>query len=655
MGRANLDGHCIETLDDLEKFCSFRIVRGIGCVAGGADVGGRKSYDETVRHIIVGTAGHIDHGKTALVKALTGADTDRLAEEKRRGISIDLGFAHLDVTPDLRLGFIDVPGHERFVKNMLAGASGIDLVLMVIAAGESIMPQTREHFEICRLLGLRRGVIAITKSDVADADTLELTRMEIEEFVAGSFLEDAPMISVSSITGAGLGELRNALSTVATNATTKDASNFFRLPIDRSFSMRGHGSVVTGTLVAGTLRIEDEVELFPANKRARVRGLQIHGAASNQALAGERTAVNLAGVDTAEIRRGMVLAPPGLFRTTTCIDTTFELLPGAHPLKHRAPVHFHAGTAEVEAEARLIESLVPMKPGSRAHVRFLLKEPLLILPGDRFIVRMFSPVVTIGGGVVLDAAPPQRKRRAILNQRLDQIEKDGLAMVAVNESTYGLTAAELITRCGVRFTDSWYPNMAKLRSFKASTSDILARFHAIKPLLAGMPKEELRNSALPGSPPFLLDELLRHVPEIKVEGDIVRLATHRISLKVDESEATRNIETLFRDAGLAVPSTAEVLAKSGIELGRARSLLQILLKDRKLIKINEELVFHASTIVALRGILAPRTGTKFSVADFKTWTGISRKYAIPLLEFLDREHVTRREGDNRIVLDKRRT
>jgi selenocysteine-specific elongation factor len=303
----------------------------------------------------------------------------------------------------------------------------------------------------------------------------------------------------------------------------------------------------------------------------------------------------------------------------------------------------------------LLASLEPLEPGARAHVRFLLKEPLLILPGDRFIVRMFSPVVTIGGGIVLDAAPPLRLRRATLNQRLDQVEKDGLAAVAVNESAYGLTAAELIARCGARFSESWYPNNAKLRSFKASASALLARFHAIKPLLTGMQKEELRNSALPGSPPFLLDELLRHIPEIKVEGDIVRLASHRVSLKVDESEAAKNIEALFRGAGLTVPSTAEVLAKSGIELVRARSLLQILLRDRKLIKINDELVFHSSAVDGLRGILAPRIGTKFSVADFKNWTGISRKYAIPLLEFLDREHVTRREGDNRIVLDNRRT
>jgi selenocysteine-specific elongation factor len=608
-----------------------------------------------MRHIIVGTAGHIDHGKTALVKALTGADTDRLAEEKRRGISIDLGFAHLDVTPELRLGFIDVPGHERFVKNMLAGASGIDVVLMVVAAGESVMPQTREHFEICRLLGLRHGVIAMTKSDIADADTLELTRMEIEEFTAGSFLERAPIVAVSAITRAGIAELRAALMTAASNASIKDASNYFRLPIDRSFSMRGHGSVVTGTLISGTLKIEDEVEIFPTGKRARVRGLQIHGAPSNRASAGERTAVNLAGVDSSEIQRGMVLAPPGLFYTTTCIDTTFELLPGARPLKHRAPVHFHAGTAEVEAEVRLLASLEPMKPGSRAHVRFLLHEPVLILPGDRFIVRMFSPVVTIGGGVVLDVAPPQRIRRILMNQRLDQIEKDGLATVAIRESAYGLTGAELIARCGVRFPEPWYENSVKLWSFKASLSDILGRFHANKPLLAGIAKEELRSLALPGSPPFLLDELLRRFPEVKVEGDIVRLASHRISLKTDESEATAKIEALFRDAGLAVPSTAEVLSKSGIEPARARSLLQILLRDRKLIKINDELIFHAAAIEALRSILAARTGTRFTVPDFKNWTGISRKYAIPLLEFLDREHVTQREGDSRIVLDKGRT
>jgi selenocysteine-specific elongation factor len=607
-----------------------------------------------MRHIIVGTAGHIDHGKTALVKALTGADTDRLAEEKRRGISIDLGFAHLDVNPSLRLGFIDVPGHERFVKNMLAGASGIDLVLLVVAAGESVMPQTREHFDICRLLGLRHGVIAITKCDIADEDTRAITRLEVEEFVAGSFLEDAPIVEVSAVTGAGIPELTAALTTAAAQASSKDQKSFFRLPIDRSFSMRGHGSVVTGTLIAGTLKIDDEVELFPARKRARVRGIQIHGRPSDLASAGERTAVNLHGIDSAEIERGMALAPAGLFHTTTRVDTIFELLPGAHPLKHHAPVHFHGGTAEIEAEARLLQSLEPMKPGSRAHVRFLLREPLLTLPGDRFIVRMFSPVVTIGGGIVLDADPPERGRRLALNQRLDEIEKHGLATVAVNESRYGLTATELTARCGQRFDTPWVENKEKIASLKIKLADTVTRFHADNPLLAGMSKEELR-ALLPSSPAFLLDDLLRRVPQIRVEGDLVRLASHRVTLKTDESEATQKIESLFRDAGLAVPSVPEVLSNSGIESARARSLFQILLKDRKLLKINEDLVFHSSAIDNLRSTLAHRTGTRFSVADFKDWTGISRKYAIPLLEFLDREHVTRREGDHRIVLDKRRT
>jgi len=605
-----------------------------------------------VRHVIVGTAGHIDHGKTALIKALTGADTDRLAEEKRRGISIDLGFAHLDASPGLRLGFIDVPGHERFVKNMLAGASGIDVVLMVIAAGESVMPQTREHFEICRLLGLRSGVIAMTKSDLADADTLELTRLEIQEFVAGSFLETAPILAVSSITGAGIGELREALIDAASNASIKDASHLFRLPIDRSFSMRGHGAVVTGTLISGTLNVEDEVELFPTRKPARVRGIQIHAAPAYRASAGERTAVNLAGVDSSEIQRGMTLAPPGIFETTTCIDTTFELLLNARPLKHRAPVHFHAGTAEIQAEARLLAALDPMKPGTCAHVRFLLREPLLILPGDRFIVRMFSPVVTIGGGTVLDAAPPQRLRRALSNQRLDAIETEGLSTVAIRESKYGLTGPQLTARSGARCSNSWYENDSTLSSFKTTAMSLLTQLNSLSP---GMPKEEFRNLTLSGAPPFLLDDLLRRTPEIKADADLVHLASHRVSLQKNEANASQTMETLFLEAGLAAPSTAEVIAKSGVEPARAKSLLQLLLRERKLLKISEDLIFHASAIDALQNVLSKKTGTKFSVADFKTWTGVSRKYAIPLLEFLDRQHMTRREGDSRIVLDKRRT
>ncbi len=608
--------------------------------------------------LIIGTAGHIDHGKTSLVRALTGIDTDRLEEEKRRGISIDLGFAHLG-----DISFIDVPGHERFVKNMLAGASGIDAVLLVIAADESIKPQTREHFDICRLLGIRRGVIALTKADLVDPDLLDLARLEAEEFVQGSFLEGAPIIPVSATTGAGLDQLRATLESL--KATNKDATLFPRLPVDRSFSMKGHGAVVTGTLVAGTLAVQDEVELYPSGKRARVRGLQVHGQSVERAHAGERTAVNLAGIDSPEIQRGMVLAPPGILRATQQVDAVFDLLEGAHPLKHRAPVHFHAGTAEVEAQARLLASLEPMKPGARAHVRFALRDPLLLLPGDRFIVRMFSPVVTIGGGIVIDIDAPPRIRRADLDRRLTALETGNRVEILVAESKYGMSGAELTARTGQRVPEEWVISPEAIDRIVTGIREVLKEFHRKNPLQPGIPKEELRSRELPGAPAFLLDAILNRslgprlavieprpqrpfVSDIVLEGDIVRLASHRVALKQDEEAATAKIEALFRDAGLAVPATSEVLAKSGIEPSRARTLLQILLKNRKLIRVSDELIFHSSAIDALKKTL--QKGARFSVTDFKDLTGISRKYAIPLLEFLDRERVTRREGDSRIVL-----
>jgi selenocysteine-specific elongation factor len=608
-------------------------------------------------HIVVGTAGHIDHGKTALIRALTGIDTDRLEEEKRRGISIDLGFAHLG-----DLEFIDVPGHERFVKNMLAGASGVDLVMLVIAAGESIKPQTREHFDICRLLGIRHGLIAVTKSDLVDRDLLDLTRLEAEEFVRGSFLENAPIISVSAITGAGLDDLRSALSQIASQIPAKDASRYPRLPIDRSFSMRGHGAVVTGTLIAGALSVHDEIELYPSTKRARIRGLQVHSSAVDRAQAGQRTAVNLGGIDSSDVRRGMVLAPPGLFSATQQVDCAFELIAGAHPLKHRAPVHFHAGTSEIEAEARLISSLAPVRPGTRAYVRFLLREPLLILPGDRFIVRMFSPVMTIGGGVVLDivvphSGQPSRMRRSQLAARLGKLESatptERLALL-ISESKFGMSAAQLIARTGLLRSEigpaAWFTDPAWETQKIAALRAILAQYHRTHPLQAGLAKEELRSRELTGAPAHLLDDLLSHTKDIVVEGDLVRLASHRVALKHDEDEAVAKIEEVFRQAGLGVPSTSDVLAKCGVEIARARTLLQILMRDRKLVRVSEDLIFHASALDQLRALLASRKGARFSVGEFKDWTGVSRKYAIPLLEFLDRERITRREGDSRIVL-----
>ncbi len=409
---------------------------------------GATMKSNAMKNVIAGTAGHIDHGKTALVRALTGTDTDRLKEEKERGISIDLGFAHLDLPNNVRLGFVDVPGHERFIKNMLAGAGGIDLVLFVIAADESIKPQTREHFDICRLLNISKGIVVLTKADLVDPEILDLVRLEVEEFVRGSFLEGAPMVPVSSTTGKGLPELRAELQNLATTIAEKDASRYFRLPVDRAFSMRGFGTVVTGTLISGAVHTEQEIEVHPGEKRVRVRGVQVHGETVPRAVAGQRTALNLAGVEAADVQRGMMLTEAARFTPTQLIDCTFDLLPNAKPLKHRAPVHFHAHTAEIEAEIRGIGTTEMLRPGTRRYVRLLLREPALLLPGDRFIVRMFSPVITIGGGVVLDIAPP--KRGGI--ERLKALEqgsvRDRVALL-VGESANGMSMPQIISRTGL--------------------------------------------------------------------------------------------------------------------------------------------------------------------------------------------------------------
>ena len=619
-----------------------------------------------MKNVIAGTAGHIDHGKTALVRALTGIDTDRLKEEKERGISIDLGFAHLELTKNLRLGFVDVPGHERFIKNMLAGAGGIDLVLFVIAADESIKPQTREHFDICRLLNVSKGIVVLTKADLVDSDILDLVRLEADEFVRGSFLEGAPIVAVSSTTGQGMDDLRGVLQEIAGSVHEKDASRYFRLPVDRAFSMRGFGTVVTGTLISGNVHTEQEVVLAPASRRVRVRGIQVHGETVTRAGAGQRTALNLAGIEAAEVARGMMLTEASRFSPTTRFDCTFELLPGVKPLKHRAPIHFHAHAAEVEGEIRGIGTTEAFQPGTRRYIRIVLREPLLLLPGDRFIVRMFSPVVTIGGGIVLDIAPPRRDTA----QRLEVLEKgaarERIALLT-GEARYGLSMAELVARTGLlesEIADAardaglvvltqaqfWVIDPKWLEAKIESIQQTLKSFHRQKPLVAGMPKEELRGKELPQSPPFVLDALLARARTIAVEGETVRLASHRVSLQQDEQAATAKIENAFRSAGLTVPSTGEVLAQSGVEPARAKTLLQILLREKKLVRVSEDLVYHSSAVESLRGLLARYKGRRFAVPEFKEWTGISRKYAIPLLEFLDREHVTRRDGDVRLVL-----
>jgi selenocysteine-specific elongation factor len=623
-----------------------------------------------MKNIIAGTAGHIDHGKTALVKALTGIDTDRLEEEKRRGISIDLGFAHLDLSPDLRVGFVDVPGHERFVKNMLAGVGGIDLVLLVIAADESIKPQTREHFDICRLRGIAQGIVVLTKADLVDRDVLGLVRMETEDFVAGSFLEGAPIVAVSSATGEGLDELRARLTDLAAAIPAKDSSRYFRLPIDRAFSVHGFGTVVTGTLVSGSVVREQEVEIHPGGRRLRVRGIQTHGRAAVRATAGQRTALNLSGIEPQDLARGMVLTEPRRFQVTNRIDCALDLLPSAKPLKDRAPVHFHAGTAEVQAEVRLLDPAPALPPGARAYVRLVLRQPLMLLPGDRFIVRMFSPVVTIGGGVVVDITGRRYRRGERISERLAALERGTPAervALLVRESPYGLGAAQLVTATGLsqdeidqagqsssliafRQPELWLVDRRWAGEAIARLQKVLGDFHRQHPLAPGMAKEELRSREFPGAPPFLLDALVSRAAGVVVEGETLRLASHKIVLKQDEEQASASMEALFDKAGLTVPAVDEVIARSAIEPVRARTLLQLLLRQGKLVKIGDDLVFHRSALDNLRRRLAPYRGQRLSIPQFKDLAGVSRKYAIPLLEYLDREHITRRDGDQRLVL-----
>src|SRR5712692_10468899 len=640
------------------------------------------------KSVIVGTAGHIDHGKSSLIEALTGTHPDRLEEEKRRGITIDLGFAFLEEN-GVRFGFIDVPGHERFVSNMLAGVAGVDVVLLVISADESIKPQTREHFDICRLLGVRRGVVALTKSDLVYGDMLGLVKLEVEEYLRGSFLERAPIVPVSAKTGAGLPELKKALHDVAEQVAGKDAGQHFRLPIDRAFAMKGFGTVVTGTLISGSVGAGDEVELFPRGQRLRVRGVQSGGKSVERAFAGQRTAVNLAGIEHTAVKRGMTLAAPGKFRAARRLDTRLTLLPSAQKLKHRARVHFHAGTLETIAEI-LLYGQSELAPGHRALAQLRLQDEALLLPGDRFIVRQFSPVITIGGGVILDplARRPLLRdtgRPAFLEtlegSKHEEIvaamaERASVVLATANRAV-GLTGPELVARTGwqekeiqefeakpatekkVRVVATDPLMVVARKAFEDVSAKIatnVATFHKENPLLPGISREDLRVSLgrRVSAEAFraALEELAAG-KKIDLQSELVRRTGAEIALLPEEARAKEQIEKAFLSAGLAVPAVKEVLAKLSIESKRAEKLLQILLREKNLVRVTPELIFHRDALAQLKEQLAAykkAKGDRISVPAFKELTGITRKYAIPLLEYLDRERMTRRVGEERVIL-----
>jgi selenocysteine-specific elongation factor len=662
-----------------------------------------------MKSVIVGTAGHIDHGKTALVKALTGIDADRLEEEKRRGITIDIGFAHLELAAPtgekLRLGFVDVPGHERFVRNMLAGVGGIDLVLLVIAADESIKPQTREHFDICRLLAVRRGITVLTKSDAVDAETLDVVKLEVEEFLRGSFLDPnhsasaevdaagrplnptddrrpstnevsrpaSPIIAVSSLTGAGLPELKQALAKMAQEVPARDPSALTRLPIDRVFTMKGFGTVVTGTLVSGTIRKDDELEVFPIGKHVRVRGVQVHGESADKAIAGQRTALNLAGATVEDLARGMTLAPLEIFRATKRIDVSLSLLPSAKPLKDRARVHLHAYTSETIGEVAL-DGAKAVKSGETTYARLRLAEPALLLPGDRFIVRQFSPVVTIGGGIVLDASPLTRNlykdstlealassdRKTVVQARVARAHHDGISLPELVAET-GWTRATISSLLADAVKAGHTVQIEDVFLLTAAWNELqrqilgsISEFHKNHPLEPGIGKEALRDQTDGG--PVVFEAILRQLArdgKIELSGELVHLRGRGVVMRDDEAESKRIIEQAFSSAGLQVPALYNVLAGLKVDKARAQKIVTLLLRDKVLVKISEELVFHQSALEALRRQIATQKSqgvAKIDVGKFKELTGVSRKYAIPLLEYLDRERVTRRVGDERVIL-----
>ncbi len=631
------------------------------------------------KSVIVGTAGHIDHGKSALVEALTGTHPDRLEEEKRRGITIDLGFAFLEEN-GVRFGFVDVPGHERFVSNMLAGAAGIDVLLLVIAADESIKPQTREHFDICRLLGVKRGVVALTKSDLVDSDTLELVRLEAEEFLHGSFLEKARLIPVSVKTRAGLDDLKKALREAAESIAARDASRYFRLPIDRAFAMKGFGSVVTGTLISGSVGAGDEVELFPGGEHLRVRGVQTGGKAVERATPGQRTAVNLAGIEHTALKRGMVLATPGKFRKTRRIDARLELLAFARKVKQGTRVHFHAGTAETVAEV-FFHAQKELLPGGGALANLKLQEEILVLPGDRFIVRQFSPVVTIGGGVVLDPLarrPMQRDMgRVAYLQILEHDNREEILAAMTERAILGLGYEEIVARTAwmdheIRATAKRLSEAGRVKTVSVEPLVLVSekifaevrkrilekveKFQKENPLLPGIQREDLRASlgkrVRAETFRAAIEELLAQ-KKLDAPGELVKKAGSEITLQPEEAKAKDQIEAAFAAAGLQVPSVKEVLAKLAIETKRAERLLQILLREKNLVRVSPELIFHRQALAQLKERLAgykKSKGERISVPVFKELTAITRKYAIPLLEYLDRERITRRMGDERVIL-----
>lgn len=630
--------------------------------------------------VIMGTAGHIDHGKTTLVKALTGIDCDRLKEEKKRGITIELGFAFLDMPGGSRLGIIDVPGHEKFVKNMVAGAAGIDFALLVIAADEGVMPQTREHLEICTLLGVTEGVVALTKTDMVDEEWLELVTEDVREFLEGTFLEEATMFPVSAHDGKGLDELRTALGGLAEKYEKRQRPDLFRLPVDRVFTMRGHGTVVTGTLVSGSLSEAEDVILYPSGRSAKVRGLQSHGESVSTAPAGRRTAVNLAGVDVDEISRGEVLARPNTLFASNIWDVELTYLPSAgKELKHRRELHFHHGTKEVLARILLMdrEALVP---GDTVRCRVVFETPMTGVYGDRVVLRSFSPLRTIAGGRILNPIGGKLKRfdartNALLEQLASDAQEEVVAAQLELAGPQGRTLAQLRTmtqlsskgldKCLQLMTSRGeaflfdkekraYASGPAVEELCASALSFVAEYHKRKPMRQGIVRGELASTWGKRLPDklfhFLVERLIKR-EELVAEAETLRLPEHKVSLAGDSEKFRAAILAAYADGGATPPNLKEVLEPLNVSPKDAAPVLRLLQEQGELVKITQDIYYHEPSLQALRDKVTDFLSEQdeMGAPDFKAITGLSRKFLIPLLEHFDKEKLTVRVGDKRVL------
>jgi len=634
----------------------------------------------TTRTLVLGTAGHIDHGKTALVKAMTGVDTDRLKEEKERGITTELGFTHLTLPSGTEIGIVDVPGHEKFVRHMVAGASGLDCVLLVVAADEGVMPQTVEHVQICRLLGVKKGLIAITKRDLVDEEMLELVREDIGDLVEGTFLENAPMYPVSSVTGEGVPELIEAIEAVTRDISSRETDQIFRLPIDRVFTMKGFGTVITGTLISGKLKVGDEIEILPSRKRCKVRGIQVHNQPAEASIAGQRTAVNLQGVEKREVQRGEVLIHPGTLTPTQRLDGYLTMLPTAeHPITHASTHRFHVGTSLHLAKIYLLDK-ESLGPSDEGFVQFVFEEPVIALPKDRFVIRGSGKIQTLGGGEILAIHPPRRKRNAkqaleTLRLLKDGSDRDkvmffikdnglrGISFHGLMEET-NLSRKELETILNealkrmeiykVDLTPPIYLHTDLIQELSGEIETALKSFHKANPLKEGMEKEVLRSQIVPEMDKRFWDHLLTVVSEggkFVVQQDTVRLSSH--SQKVDPAfqKTIKAVEESLLKGGTKPPTLKELSAHLGTSPDQLKTILAFLVKEGKCVKLTEEIYMDTEAFEQIKeaSIAFLKKNGELTVQSFKELTGLSRKFAVPILELFDKQRITIRIDQKRVL------